>query len=76
MPSRHSAAAALAHGRRIPLHLGTTGGGYDGSVFTRWGVSDVPIGWPGRCTHSPVAVLDLRDPLSLTDLIRIIVERC
>jgi putative aminopeptidase FrvX len=66
---------ALARGRRIPIQVGTTNGGNDGSVFTRRGVADVPIGWPGRYSHSPVEVLDLRDLLSLTDLIQTIVER-
>lgn len=66
---------ALAAQRRIPLQVGTTNGGNDGSVFTRYGVPDVPIGWPGRYSHSPVEVLDLRDLVALSDLIQAIVER-
>jgi putative aminopeptidase FrvX len=66
---------ALARERHIPLQVGTTNGGNDGSVFTRWGVPDVPIGWPGLASHSPAEVLDLRDLLSLSDLIQAIVER-
>jgi len=65
---------ALARERHIPLQVGTTNGGNDGSVFTRWGIPDVPIGWPGLASHSPAEVLDLRDLLSLSDLIQAIVE--
>jgi len=66
---------ALARSRRIPLQVGTTNGGNDGSVFTRYGTPDVPVGWPGRSSHSPVEVLDLRDLVALSDLIQAIVER-
>ena len=44
---------ALARARRIPLQVGTTNGGNDGSVFAAYGVPDVPIGWPLRYSHSP-----------------------
>ncbi len=66
---------ALARERHIPLQVGTTNGGNDGSVFTRWAVPNVPIGWPGLASHSPAEVLDLRDLVSLSDLIQAIVER-
>jgi len=66
---------AVARARRVALQVGTTNGGNDGSVFTRYGVPDAPIGWPGRYSHSPVEVADLGDLLSLTDLILAIVER-
>lgn len=60
---------ALARARRLPLQVGTTNGGNDGSVFASWGVVDIPIGWPLRYSHSPVEVIDLRDVVSLGDLI-------
>jgi len=66
---------ALAALRRIPLQVGTTNGGNDGSVFTRWGVSDLPIGWPLRYSHSPAEVIDLRDVASLADLVLALAER-
>lgn len=66
---------ALARTRNIPLQVGTTNGGNDGSVFTRWGVPDVPIGWPLRYSHSPAEVIDLRDLASLANLIQAIAER-
>lgn len=74
-PALLDSLVALARVARIPLQVGTTNGGNDGSVFTRYGVPDVPIGWPGRYSHSPVEVLDLGDLVALTDLIQTIVER-
>lgn len=66
---------ALARSRNIPLQVGTTNGGNDGSTFTRWGVPDVPIGWPLRYSHSPAEVIDLRDVVALGDLVAAIAER-
>ena len=66
--------AALARGRGIALQIGTTNGGNDGSVFVPFGVVDVPIGWPLRYSHSPAEVVDLKDLVSLADLVRAIAE--
>jgi putative aminopeptidase FrvX len=66
---------ALARTRRIPLQVGTTNGGNDGSVFTRWGVVNVPIGWSLRYAHGPAEVIDLRDLVALADLTLAIAER-
>jgi putative aminopeptidase FrvX len=66
---------ALARARRIPLQVGTTNGGNDGSVFAAYGVPDVPIGWPLRYSHSPAETLDLRDVASLADMIQAIAEQ-
>ena len=74
-PALLDSLVALARARRLPLQVGTTNGGNDGSAFTRYGVADVPIGWPGRYSHSPAEVLDLRDLVALSDLIQTIVER-
>jgi putative aminopeptidase FrvX len=65
----------LARARRIPLQVGTTNGGNDGSTFTRWGVVNVPIGWPLRYSHSPAEVIDLTDLVAMADLVTAIVER-
>ncbi len=65
---------ALAASHGIPLQVGTTNGGNDGAAFTAWGVVDVPIGWPLRYSHSPVEVIDLRDVVALSDLVRAIAE--
>ncbi len=64
----------IARARGVPLQVGTTNGGNDGSVFTPYGVLDVAIGWPLRYSHSPVEVVDLRDVVSLADLIRAVAE--
>lgn len=58
---------AAAHG--IPLQVGTTNGGNDGSTFVPWGAVDVPIGWPLRYSHSPAEVIDLRDLVSLSRMV-------
>ncbi|HEX4601078.1 MAG TPA: M20/M25/M40 family metallo-hydrolase [Gemmatimonadales bacterium] len=64
----------VAHSRGISLQVGTTNGGNDGSVFGPYGVVDVAIGWPMRYSHSPVEVVDLKDVVSLADLIQAVAE--
>lgn len=59
--------AAAAAG--IPLQMGLTQGGTDGSVFTFWGAPNQGLSWPGRYSHSPGEVLDLRDLDMLTRLV-------
>src|SRR5262249_13914941 len=51
----------IARAARIPLQVGTTNGGNDGSELTRYGAIDVPLGWPLRYSHSPAEVIDLQD---------------
>lgn len=60
--------AAQAAG--IPLQIGLTQGGTDGSAFTYWGAPNQGLSWPGRYSHSPGEVLDLRD---LDNLVRLVV---
>jgi putative aminopeptidase FrvX len=74
-PALVDSLVALARVRGIPLQVGTTNGGNDGSVFAAYGVPDVPIGWPLRYSHSPAETIDLRDLVSLADVIQEIVER-
>jgi putative aminopeptidase FrvX len=64
----------LARARGIALQVGTTNGGNDGSTFTPFGVIDVPIGWPLRYSHSPAEVIDLKDLVSLADIVRAVAE--
>ena len=68
-PAYVDSLTALARARAIPLQVGTTNGGNDGSVFSDWGVPDVPIGWPLRYAHSPAEVIDLRDVAGLADIV-------
>ena len=63
---------ASAHG--IETQIGFTGGGNDGIAFLHRGVPNMPISWPGRYSHSPAEVMDLRDLESLVDLIVALVE--
>jgi putative aminopeptidase len=60
--------AAQAAG--IPLQVGLTQGGTDGSAFTYWGAPNQGLSWPGRYSHSPGEVLDVRD---LDNLVRLVV---
>jgi putative aminopeptidase FrvX len=59
----------IARTQNIPLQVGATNGGTDGSDFVRYGVAHVGLSWPGRYSHSPVEVLDLRDLQALERLI-------
>jgi len=43
-------------------------------VFTPYGVVDVPIGWPLRYFPFPAEVIDLKDVVSLADIIRAVAE--
>ena len=59
----------VARLQAIPLQVGATNGGTDGSDFVRYGAVHVSLSWPGRYSHSPVEVLDLRDLEALERLI-------
>ncbi len=59
----------LASRRGIPVQVGFTGGATDGMAFLADGPAMLPFSWPGRYSHSPVEVADLRDLESLVDLI-------
>jgi putative aminopeptidase len=62
----------VARRQRIPLQVGATNGGADGSEFVRYGVPHAGLSWPGRYSHSPVEVLDLNDLESLARLIYVL----
>jgi len=59
----------IARMQSIPIQVGATNGGTDGSDFVRYGVLHVSLSWPGRYSHSPVEVLDLRDLQALERLV-------
>ena len=73
-PAYVDSLAELARARGIALQIGTTNGGNDGSTFTQFGVVDVAMGWPLRYSHSPAEVVDLKDLLSLVDMVRAVAE--
>jgi putative aminopeptidase FrvX len=60
---------AMAAARGIPVSVGVTSGGNDGSQFTKVGSIVMPLSWPGRYSHSAVEVIDGRDLQALIDLI-------
>jgi len=53
----------------ITVQIGLTQGGTDGTTFTYRGAPNAGLSWPGRYSHSPSEVLDLRDLVGLSDLI-------
>jgi putative aminopeptidase len=59
----------IARTHSIPLQVNATNGGTDGSDFVRYGVLHLGLSWPGRYSHSPVEVLDLRDLQALERLV-------
>lgn len=63
---------ALAQRHRIPLQVGITAGGNDGSVFQALETANVPIGFPLRYAHSAVETADLRDAEAAVDLIEVL----
>jgi len=73
-PAYVDSLVAFARARGLPLQIGTTNGGNDGSAFSDWGVPDVPIGWPLRYSHSPAEVVDLRDVVGLARLVGAIAQ--
>ncbi|WP_158514916.1 M20/M25/M40 family metallo-hydrolase [Gemmatimonas phototrophica] len=65
--------AAAAAG--IPLQIGLTQGGTDGTTFTFFGAPNTGLSWPGRYSHTPAEVLDLRDLQRLARLIAAVAQQ-
>jgi len=59
----------VARANAIPLQLGTTEGSTDGAAIGRYGPPNMGLSWPGRYSHTPGEVLDLRDVDALARLI-------
>lgn len=59
----------IARARGIPLQVGTTFGSTDGSAIQPMGPYNIGLSWPGRYSHGPAEVLDLRDVDALIRLI-------
>jgi putative aminopeptidase FrvX len=68
-PNEIARVVHIADAEHIPLTVGTTNGGNDGSVFVPYGAVNVPLGWPLRYSHSPAEVVDLRDIAALARLV-------
>ena len=63
----------VARANGIPLQIGTTRGGTDGSSISPWGPPNVGLSWPGRYSHGPAEILDLRDVGALARLVAALV---
>jgi putative aminopeptidase FrvX len=63
----------IARTHNIPIQLGNTRGGNDGSVFIPAGAADIPLSWPGTYSHSFIEKIHRHDLEALTDLIVAIV---
>ncbi len=68
-PGERERILAVARTKQIPIQVGTTFGSTDGSALTAMGPVNTSLSWPGRYSHSPAEVLDLRDLDALTRLI-------
>lgn len=60
----------IAEAAGIAVQIGLTQGGTDGSTFTAYGAPNAGISWPGRYSHSPAEIADLRDMAGLIELIQ------
>ncbi len=73
-PAERERILALARSAQLRVQIGLTQGGTDGTTFTFWGAPNAGLSWPGRYSHSPAEVLDLRDLVGLYRLIRLVAE--
>jgi putative aminopeptidase FrvX len=62
----------MAHDHDIPVQWGATGGGNDGSAYTRYGTVDVALGWPMTYSHSPVETASTRDVAALSRIVAVL----
>ena len=60
---------SIAEDAGIEVQLGLTQGSTDGTAFTFFGAPNAGLSWPGRYSHSPAEIADLRDIAELVDLI-------
>lgn len=58
----------------IDAQIGLTQGSTDGTTFTVYGAPNSGLSWPGRYSHSPAEIADLRDVAKLIDLIQAMAE--
>lgn len=68
-PADRARVLAAARANNIPVQVGTTHGGVDGSAIAPYGAPNVGLSWPGRYSHAPGEVLDLRDVDALMRII-------
>ena len=68
-PDEIERVARIAKAAGVPLQVGVTNGGNDGSEFARVGAIDVALAWPLRYSHSPAEMMDLRDLRALSRIV-------
>jgi putative aminopeptidase FrvX len=71
-PSDVERVVHLAHDHNILVQYGATGGGNDGSVYTRYGTVDVALGWPMIYSHSPVETASTQDVAGLAQMVAVL----
>ena len=64
----------IAEEAGIDAQYGLTQGGTDGTTFTVYGAPNAGLSWPGRYSHSPAEIADLRDIAKLIDLIQAVAQ--
>jgi putative aminopeptidase FrvX len=64
----------IAAAAGIDVQIGLTQGGTDGTTFAVYGAPNAGLSWPGRYSHSPAEIADLRDVVKLIDLIQAMAE--
>ncbi|MBX9929371.1 MAG: M20/M25/M40 family metallo-hydrolase [Gemmatimonadaceae bacterium] len=67
--SERERVVAIAARAGIPLQVGTTQGSTDGSAISPSGPPNLGLSWPGRYSHGPGEILDLKDLHALTRLV-------
>jgi len=60
----------IAKSANIKFQVGLTQGGTDGYEFSFWGAPNAGLSWPGRYSHGPAELADLRDAAGLVKLIQ------
>lgn len=68
-PDEIDRVSRIARAAGVPLQVGVTNGGNDGSEFARVGAIDVALAWPLRYSHSPAEIMDLRDLRALSRIV-------
>ncbi|HEU4628267.1 MAG TPA: M20/M25/M40 family metallo-hydrolase [Gemmatimonadaceae bacterium] len=68
-PVERARVLAVARAAGVPLQVGTTQGSTDATPFVAAGAPGMGLSWPGRYSHSPAEVLDLRDLAALVRLV-------
>jgi putative aminopeptidase FrvX len=64
----------IAEANNIPIQIGNTRGGTDGTVFVPHGAVNIMLSWPGTYSHSFIEKIHRADLEALTDLITILVK--